>query len=282
MGSAWSARPTLTSAAREAMRSNFMVMGDGTPTDGVRRERIHLHSAVTMNPVGLLASKAASRHAAAMSELREILGAIRDEVEAALGSRGALPNGVRLEAERVTVSLSVSPGRDSSGALILEAKTRDSVTGTTAVQVEFRVYRELDVVAAPPSEPADLTTAATAKAVGPEGIAEACERVFGPPGFDNAARAEVFCELAAGIGLRALSEALDWVEKGTILEGDNQAVPVVGRLRQLLGFAPAGRERAAGLLLGLLKVHPLPRVLGILGERWKFGTHWTLPESTQG
>ena len=116
--------------------------------------------------------------------MRELLGAVRDEVEAALGGRGELPRGVRLEAEKVTVCLTLSPGRTPSGALTVAATAQDPVPGMGTVQVEFRVCRELEVVVAAPPVSPTAPPAASAKEAQEEGIAEACVQVFGPPGFE--------------------------------------------------------------------------------------------------
>ena len=118
-----------------------------TPSVEIEFNRIAI---ARMTSAGLLASAALGRHAGGMSELRELLGAVRDEVEAALGGRGELPRGVRLEAEKVTVCLTLSPGRTPSGALTVAATAQDPVPGMGTVQVEFRVCRELEVVVAAP------------------------------------------------------------------------------------------------------------------------------------
>ena len=97
------------------------------------------------------------------------------------------------------------------------------------------------------------------------------EAAFGPPGFDSAARATVFCELASEVGLDAvvgLLEAL--VEKRTSPDpGIERARPSVMRL---LERGPAGVGSGAQILMRLFREHPKESILEAIGSHWRYGT----------
>ncbi len=214
-----------------------------------------------------------------MDGIGEVIRKVRREVEMALADGTSIPKEAHLEADRVVLTLCLPPtvtmlahglSKKASNGALLE---RDE--GGNRLTIEFRVRSH---EAAVTSEIASETTHARAlssdelKSL----ILETGTAVFGAQGFDNSARAEVFCEVVAGLDIDAVQGALALIETG------NSQVPLaldrpVARLRQVLGFSPLGRERAAGRLLQLFRQCTVQEIVTLLGDLWRFGTHWPLP-----
>ena len=98
--------------------------------------------------------------------------------------------------------------------------------------------------------------------------------MLGVPGFDTSARAEVLGDCLLDLGP---------ADAVSVLEGcrtDERAAPghrlggKLGQVRAALGFSPLGAPAAAAVLMDLLKECSIDEIIGILGERWKYGTHW--------
>lgn len=220
-----------------------------------------------------------------MDGIGDSIRKLRREVEMALNDRVPVPSGVFLEADRVTVTLSIpphesdlSPGFSFPSMNGTPHARRDSGNQLT---IEFRVCSQSCVnggetasntvhlpVPVPPLVP--LSSEELRKLILETGTA-----VFGAQGFDNSARAEVFCELVAGMDAENLQAALAAVEMG-MADLPSALQRPVARLRQVLGFSPLGREKAAGQLLQVFRRCTVREVVTTLGETWRFGTHWPL------
>lgn len=195
---------------------------------------------------------------------------MRDDIEAGLARGGSLPAGVRLEADSVEVSLAL----DNTGAAPVVGPSGATPSGHT-ITVRFKVRHPSPTES--PETPRTLpvpTLNEIATGTARSSIEEACIEIFGPPGFDNAARAEVFSELAGVEATATLQEALRLVISDTRPSSDSPLSDVARRLRQLLGFSPAGTTAAATRLLELLNGHPKEEIRRVLSELWQFGTHW--------
>lgn len=105
-------------------------------------------------------------------------------------------------------------------------------------------------------------------------LLETCRQVFGSPGFDNAARAEVFCEAAAGLPLEDLVRVLDHCNSGTRPLTEDPITNAHGRIQRVLQSAPIGGAEAASRLRSCLSSVPLETLLSTLQDHWRFGTHW--------
>lgn len=110
-----------------------------------------------------------------------------------------------------------------------------------------------------------------------EAMAAQCVRVFGEPGFDNAARAEVFCEISQGFEPGELLRAIQLAESDQKVPADDPHARAVTRLRQVLKFSPEGPQEAAQILLSILREGHKAALQTLLARRWRFGTHWELP-----
>lgn len=211
------------------------------------------------------------RQSGPMKDLSKALRLLRREIEAGLLGADSENGGMLVQPEQVTVALTLV-GKSDGPDLVWEVATGGSVAGPVhSLTIQFRVGST-----AGPTLGATPATAEQSLEVLPksprEGILKACESIFGAPGFDNAARAEVFCELVDQHPLPALRSALTAVAGGQPQEAP--PVHLTSRLRQLLGFAPVGREAAALELQRLLQEISPTELRGVIAERWRFGTHW--------
>lgn len=104
-----------------------------------------------------------------------------------------------------------------------------------------------------------------------------CVRVFGEPGFDNAARAEVFCEISQGFEPGELLRAIQLADSEAKVPAEDPHAHAVTRLRQILKFSPEGPKKAAQILLSILRDGHKAALQTLLARQWRFGTHWELP-----
>ena len=218
-----------------------------------------------------------------MDEIGSRIRKLRSEIESALNEGSPLPGGVRLEAERVVLHLLIPhPGAPTSNRSTSSPNGSGDFGGRIGQEeqltIEFRVASPTESPASPMKE-----AVSTRPTLSPEAlrslVIETGTAVFGPQGFDNSARAEVFCELIAEQNPTEVLAALALVERGTQGNPDPQLSRSVARLRQILGFSPLGRELAAGRLRALFEQAEIGSVVTILGQAWRFGTHWPLPPS---
>jgi len=115
-----------------------------------------------------------------------------------------------------------------------------------------------------------------------ERLYKQCLAVFGIPGFDNAARAEVFCELASATSTVDLRAAIEHAGSDSKVSPTDPLARQTSRLRQIFTFSPVGPKRASVQLLHLIQEASMEELTALLSERWRFGTHWSLPTSSNG
>ena len=218
-----------------------------------------------------------------MDEIGGRIRKLRSEIESALNEGSPLPGGVRLEAERVVLQLSIGrPGASGHSHPAASANDPGDWGGQTGPQEHLTIEFRVSSPTASPASPV-IEAVSTRPTLPPEAlrslVIETGTAVFGLQGFDNSARAEVFCELIAEQSASEVRAALAIVQDGTPGNPDPPLGRLVARLRQILGFSPLGRELAAGRLRALLEQSEIGTVVPILGQAWRFGTHWPLPPS---
>ncbi len=221
-----------------------------------------------------------------MDEIGDRIRKLRSEIESALNEGSSLPCGVRLEAERVVLHLLIPhPGAHASHRPNASTNGKGSLGGQSGREEHLTIEFRVSSPAASPTSP-ELEAVSQRPTLSQEAlrslVIETGTAVFGPQGFDNSARAEVFCELIAEQNPTEVLSALAIVEQGTQGNPDPQLSRSVARLRQILGFSPLGRESAAGRLRALFEQAEIGNVVTILGQAWRFGTHWPLPPSHDG
>lgn len=150
------------------------------------------------------------------------------------------------------------------------------------LQITFQIQRPAEIplpVSLVTSESVPQTEAAAAAktSVESEGLLGSCLQVFGTPGFDNSARAEVYREIATSLDSQGLLEAITHAGDGGAIAESEPLQLEIRRLRRLLGYSPVGTQRAAEILRGHIERGESAALLRLLAERWNYGTHWELP-----
>lgn len=214
-----------------------------------------------------------------MPSLRDIVAALQQELDAAFTKTTPGATGTSLELEKVTLSLAVDLlEKDGSGIGFsgLEGAKASKSTGHR-LTIELRNPRAVASTAL--TVASEVGPAPAAKA---ESLLEMASRVFGPPGFDNAARAEVFCE-----AIKELSEA----DTRTVLESLMGNVPLDEkgpldgariRIRRLLRFSPVGEAAAAATVAEISQRFPKREILQVISSRWKMTTGWSATDDSSG
>ena len=123
-----------------------------------------------------------------MKPLREVIEAIRRE----------LPEGAQTHASATLQCVVIEKG----GTVTIGVVTSADLPGLTTHAVTVSLARGSS------EQPAAATAAAIPVAQNSDGLRPILERMFGPPGFDNAARASVFCEIVDGLAQDQLSALL--------------------------------------------------------------------------
>lgn len=156
-------------------------------------------------------------------------------------------------AHRIRIDFEIeAPGDSTSGTARSEVSPASSAPGTSPSEKNPRSEVVIDA----------------------DDLLETCRQVFGPPGFDNAARAEVFCEAAAGLSIEELERVLDHCSSGTRPLPEDPISNAHGRIHRVLQSAPIGPTEAASRLRDCLSTVPIETLLSTLQDHWRFGTHW--------
>ncbi len=225
---------------------------------------------------------AALKHSDTVNLVQEAVAGLRTQIESALTRGSALPAGVTLDAEMVTMSLGLifdGPLRTPTTIQWRLSGVDDPAPPAHSVTVQFRVRNT-----AVPSEslkPQALVSGSppvpAARSDRKEWIAKACLQVLGVPGFDTSARAEVLGDCLSNLVPADAIRVLEWCHTETRPPSDHPLWGKLGQVRTVLGYSPLGAPSAAGVLLELLQTVSIDEVIVTLGERWKYGTHWLPP-----
>lgn len=234
-----------------------------------------------------LANPPQTTHASVMTELQQVLQQIRQEIESGLAQRPPASGGLELVAETVTLRLTLEtdPGPEGTAPAPVRVRLARSQPSDPTLLHTLTLQFRLQSAGTPApvlGAPAGPVASAGTPAHADDTLATVCESIFGRPGFDNSARAEVFCEWASTLPPGELQRLLEFAvhpPSGPIPSRDTAGLT---RLRRLLDASPAGAAAAAQSFLDLLRRHPheLDRLLRRVAERWRFGTHWALPAGT--
>lgn len=215
-----------------------------------------------------------------MESLKDWIINVRREMEAGLAVDTGIEARHHLEAEKVTLSIELAAGlgiaRNGTTAAAhgIFVAPNGSATGNR-LTIEFRLARPGEN-SEPISGTSDIGIEKVSEADKRERIRAAAAQAFGQPGFDNSARAEVFCEWMASLSTSEVRDALGWLESHPEGAPPDSLQRPLGRLRQLLGFSPVGHQKAAALLRRLIDQIPIVEVTAVIAAEWRFGTHWPL------
>lgn len=199
-----------------------------------------------------------------MSDLHQALLRLQRELATVPSHAG----GPRPTTLRIRLGLAHAPGPDGGSWTLATA------TSPHSVEIEFPASNTTDTTApeAGPAHhptagaPARTWTSADAALVGLE-----LDGAFGPPGFDAAARASVFRELATAAGPESLPHVLAALEEGAAPLADPAQERARHGMARLLERGPSGAARGGAILRRLFLHHPFERVLEVIEDRWRFG-----------
>lgn len=210
-----------------------------------------------------------------MPTLKDIVVALQRELDAAFAHSKAGSGGAGLEVEKATLSLAVDiqENTEAGGEPRLAFAILDQATA--AKSSGHRLTIELRAPKPSPSEAAGSSEAAASKPVADPTIFETACQLFGQPGFDNAARAEVFCDAIKDLPETDARLVLESIAANSPLD---ENVPLDGartRIRRLLRFSPVGEPAAAAALSKLARRFPVKEILQVVSSRWRMTTGWT-------
>ena len=228
-----------------------------------------------------------------MSPVPAALQTLREEIAAALTAPLATSPG---EIQRVTLTLGLVHEEGTSPGTARWRLCRLGESAAHSISVELLPRSRLPAADIPPTprgaltsaDPTSPTTISETSVLFKSDLAEPeidpaelmfrqCVEVFGPPGFDNSARAEVFSECLADVALTDTATILEWCRTGTRPPAGHPLQLKYGLLHRVLHSAPAGESKAAEILQTLLQHRSWNELVELLRERWRFGTHWHLP-----
>ncbi len=212
-----------------------------------------------------------------MQTLSEVVRALRTEVAAALADGGALPDGCRVEADRVvaTIGFAIVSGPDETSS---RRPPRFVVAGESVaahtLRVEFAV-RDCGGGASSISngraveEPAPVAMAA----VDAGRAVEILSSVFGAPGFDSSARASVFRETLVALEPGDARRLIESLAEGAPT-GDRGFDHARHLVRRVIASGPASVDVGVAALRGLFRDHDASGILSLVGERWRTQHDW--------
>jgi hypothetical protein len=245
-----------------------------------------------------------------MQPLHKIIGAIQREVAAALRESNAaepgkkarsasLPAGVRLEAERIVLTLDLSIVENGDAITISAPPPRTTLDGATpqtgstlriefkpsydsgkssgGLQIERQRYNS-ESKASGAAAHGTITHTGQASGTLPspdqERILQTLSMIFGPPGFDSSARATVFREVLGDLSpAQTMAAMQNLINPGTDLE------PAIRRARttivKIIRHGPLKSvEKGAELLAGIYSEFPGTTILKGIANEWKTQEDW--------
>lgn len=213
-----------------------------------------------------------------MLSVQKTIRALRRQILAALADDTAVPEGVSLVADRVSVSLAVQihatePAEDP-GWLVVATEPASCLHHVT---IEFNLSTAGQTEIRPtllfkPARPAE----AGANGAEPRNFAVLSE-VFGAPGFDSSARATVFREALEELSEEQRRRVL--VSLGNLPSPGEEAIVSQARhlIQRLAASGPAGPEHGPAKLRHLASMGSV-RELIQLAERWRTQSEWAAIE----
>lgn len=220
-----------------------------------------------------------------MRALEETICALRDEVEAALNNKRTVPNCVQLQPDRAVVTLHfrIEDGDQSKEEgkmlfIVESAGGQKAAEQLHSVSIEFK-YGATSENARTVSPVKDfVSNGSTLQAVpsvkASSELTKELTQVFGAPGFDSSARADVFRE-----ALELLTEA-QFKEVGEILldapsnvreQTTKRAVSLIERVCR---SGPAGPNNGKAMLGAIFRQTSLKDLIRHVATVWKTQQDW--------
>jgi len=222
-----------------------------------------------------------------MISLTQVIAALRREIDAALEENAATGGPIRLEAERVVLSLeiSISEQRASDGGVkaafnVLDAAATAEEGQTHRLTFEFKSVPRSPAQSAikPASGLRQLETAPKKLpllyAVDAEEAIKLLSSVFGPPGFDSSARATVFREVFAELSEPQAATFIASLSSGSVLD-DVMLTTARHRINGVFRSGPLRSiERGSKIFADLFSLYSIEPVVRLVEETWKTQQAW--------
>jgi hypothetical protein len=223
-----------------------------------------------------------------MLSLKDVISALRRELAAAFEENQ--PAGLRLEPERVVISLEIAVEKgEKTGELsyaVLETDPSSSLglnggaKQAHTVTIEFKPVQVRPAAATPQESekkekpPGPIHTKAESADKDWE-LIRALALVFGEPGFDSSARATVFREALGGMSDGQIRAVMDSLQGAPVSEWDE----TIRNTRHLiLGITRSGplqsQEQGGEVLMEIFQGRNASEILRLIEEHWKTQDHW--------
>ncbi len=219
-----------------------------------------------------------------MQSLKDVLAALRREIEEGIRGNQPLSSGTRIEADRVIVNLQFSikdsAAKNGTSPIHFEVQSGEIQKASPAekhsLSVEFKVAGEATSTTA--------VTAAPAKQVFEKGIPlqgteatraqEQLALVFGAPGFDSSARATVFREVLGNLSARDVPAVAAALIDSPRLPIKPTVKSAIARLDRILKSGPSGVSDGRAIVAKLLERHPSTALVELVAKLWKSQEDW--------
>ena len=199
-----------------------------------------------------------------MQSLKDVIAALRRELDVAFAENEKATSGVRLMPERVVVSLGFSSGAQGLSFESGKAGASNSVT------IEFRcedgkIVTQPVEIASVPTKTKPLETTDTDR------VTKQLSRVFGNPGFDSSARASVFREALEHLSEPEIAAVVSATTSETAEEQVKRGKALVKRVCQ---SGPSGAIEGMKILAELFAQHEPSSLLNLIATVWKTQDDW--------
>ena len=223
-----------------------------------------------------------------MPSINQVIGALRREIDAALDENAAPDSRIRLEPERIVLSLEFSmiEQRSADGFMelsfdVAEAAASPEKRKAHSLTFEFKPVSPLPSKGAIKSTPAQRkpnVTQPKRPQLDPAEQAEVVQSlssVFGVPGFDSSARATVFCEVFAALSEAQVAKLIRSFSRGSIPDNDEVLRNARHRLSGVFRSGPLRSiERGPEILAEVLGRSALEALLLLIKVKWKTQADW--------
>lgn len=229
-----------------------------------------------------------------MQSLEGFIAALHRELDAAFDQPMEFRSGMRLEAERITLSvnLDIAEIKNTDGTAHLQLGVSSPLSGgrpranqrakgseTHTLTIEFRNCPppHADTADTSGAEDRNILGQPTEATSGPEfeRVVKELSRLFGMPGFDSSARATVFREALDGLS-HEQTEAVIRSLAVNAYEGTDPSVKCASqRIRRIFKAGPISSPKKGGELLEVLvRQNSFPSMIRLIKDTWKEQTDW--------
>lgn len=210
-----------------------------------------------------------------MQSLKEVMAALREEIASAVAGNKPLSENVRLEADRVVVTLGFQVEKEAGQAVAFKFGTDSDAN---SLCIEFRcqtgdlpsIPTKAENAAAPPAARATRELSDTEI----ESVVRQLSQVFGAPGFDSSARATVFLEAFENLSVSEVGALVELFSSTGSTPPSDQVKRSQGLIRRICDAGPSGREGAKKILARVFAEFEAAAVLDLVSSTWKHQQHW--------